>query len=124
MNYKILDLIILAFVAVFFVGVLAFEHDIFGLQQPIIHMNMEWKQFFDVLIYPIVVLLVADLILKYRKLNEPRQFVKKYWIDIVMLALIPVFSIFKVLKISLSMIKKLKTLKMGAKVIHKTTKQQ
>jgi len=124
MNYKILDLTILAFVVVFFVGVLAFEYDVFGLHQPIIHISVEWKQFFDVLIYPIVVLLVADLILKYRKINEPKQFVKKYWMDIVMLALIPVFSIFKILKISLSMIKKLKTLKMGTKLIHKTTKRQ
>lgn len=120
--YKILDLAILVLVTIFFVGMLAFEYAIFGLEQQIISIPMEWKPFFDILIWPIVVLLIIDLSLKYRKTNDPRKFVKKYWIDIVMLILIPVFSAFKLFKLGLSIVKKLKTVKMGAKIIHKIKK--
>ena len=122
MAYKILDLTILVLVAIFFVDVLAFEYATLGLQQPIMHISVEWKSFFEILIYPIVILLIIDLVLKYRKVNDPRKFVKKYWIDIVMLILIPAFSIFKFFKINLGLIKKLKTVKMGAKALDKTKK--
>lgn len=39
-----------------------------------------------------------------------------------MLALIPIFSIFKFLEIGLSVIKQLKIIKIGAKIFHKTKK--
>lgn len=122
MAYRLLDFTILAFTAMFFVGVLAFEYHIIGLQQRVIAIPSEWKIFFDSLVYPIVVLLGLDLVLKYRKLKNHRKFVKKYWIDIVMLVLIPVFFVFKFFKIGLSLVKQLKTMKMGAKAIHKTKK--
>ena len=122
MNYKILDFIILAIVMVFFVGILSFEYSILGLQNPVIPISSEWKPFFDILIYPIVALLGVDLTLKYRKEKNPKKFVKKYWIDIIMLVLIPVFSIFKFFKVGLSITKQLKTLKMGTKALHKTKK--
>ena len=122
MNYKILDFIILVIVMVFFVGILSFEYSILGLQNPVIPISSEWKPFFDILIYPIVALLAVDLTLKYRKEKNPKKFVKKYWIDIIMLVLIPVFSIFKFFKVGLSITKQLKTLKMGTKALHKTKK--
>lgn len=122
MNHKILDFIILVIVMVFFVGILSFEYSILGLQNSLIPISSEWKSFFNFLIYPIVALLAVDLALKYRKEKNPRKFVKKYWIDIIMLVLIPVFSIFKFFKVGLSLTKQLKTLKMGAKALHKTKK--
>ena len=122
MNYKILDFIILVIVMVFFVGILSFEYSILGLQNPVIPISSEWKPFFDILIYPIVALLAVDLTLKYRKEKNPKKFVKKYWIDIIMIVLIPVFSIFKFFKVGLSLTKQLKTLKMGTKALHKTKK--
>ena len=122
MNYKILDFIILVIVMVFFIGILSFDYSILGLQNPLILISSEWKPFFDFLIYPIVSLLAVDLALKYRKEKNPKKFVKKYWIDIIMLVLIPVFSIFKFFKVGLSLAKQLKTLKMGTKALHKTKK--
>ena len=107
---------------VFFVGMLSFDYSIFGLQNPLILISSDWKPFFDFLIYPIVVLLAVDLALKYRKEKNPKKFVKKYWVDIIMLVLIPIFSIFKFFKVGLSLIKQFKTLKMGAKALHKTKK--
>ena len=122
MDYKILDFIILVAVMVFFVGILSFDYSIMGLQNPLILISSEWKPFFDFLLYPIVVLLILDLALKYRKEKNPKKFVKKYWIDIIMLVLIPVFSIFKFFKVGLSLAKQFKTLKMVAKALHKTKK--
>ena len=122
MNSKILDLIILALSLLFFIGLLAFEYNVFGLENPILSIPDEFKEFFEFLIWPILILLTLDLVLKYRKINNPKKFVKKYWIDILMLALFPIFSLFKFLKIGLSLIKQLKTIKMGAKIFHKTKK--
>jgi predicted small integral membrane protein len=121
-NSKILDLIILVLSLLFFIGLLAFEYRVFGLENSILSIPDEFKEFFEFLIWPILILLTLDLVLKYRKINNPKKFVKKYWIDILMLALIPIFSIFKFLKIGLSLIKQLKTIKMGAKIFHKTKK--
>jgi hypothetical protein len=122
MNSKILDLMILVLVALFFIGLLAFEYHSLGLETPILPIPNEFKEFFEFLIWPIFVLLTLDLILKYRKIKNTKKFVKKHWLDILMLALIPIFSIFKFFKIGLSMIKQLKTIKMGAKIFHKTKK--
>ncbi|MEK6870880.1 MAG: hypothetical protein AABX09_05050 [Thermoproteota archaeon] len=122
MNSKILDLMILALTSLFFIGLLAFEYHVFGLENSILPIPDSFKEFFEFLIWPILILLTFDLILKYRKINNSKKFVKKYWIDILMLVLIPIFSIFKFLKIGLSLIKQLKTIKMGAKIFHKTKK--
>jgi len=120
--YKILDLIILVLVSIFFIGMLDSEFPELGIVEPLVSIPAEWKHFFDILIYPIIILLAIDLALKYRKTNDPKKFVKKYWIDIVMLILIPIFSTFKIFKFGLSIIKKIKTVKMGAKIAHKTKK--
>ena len=101
---------------------LAFDYFIFGLAEPIIPISYEWKYFFDILIWPLIVLLVTDLTLKYKKTKNLKKFIKKYWADITMLILIPIFSIFKFLKIGTSIVKQLKTAKMGAKIAHKTKK--
>ncbi|MEK6930725.1 MAG: hypothetical protein AABZ37_00935, partial [Thermoproteota archaeon] len=84
MNSKILDLVILALSLLFFIGLLAFEYHVFGLENPILSIPDEFKEFFEFLIWPILILLTLDLILKYRKIKNPKKFVKKYWIDILM----------------------------------------
>lgn len=122
MFYKILDLTILVIATIFFIGILAFDYSIFGLSEPLILIPYEWKFFFDIMIWLLVSLLIIDLTLKYKKTKDPKKFIKKYWIDILMLILIPVFSVFKSLKIGLSIVKQLKTAKMGAKIAHKTKK--
>lgn len=120
--YKILDLIIIGFAVLVFVGVLAFDYDALWLQTPLIDISSEWKPFFDLFLYVMISLLVVDLVLKYRKTNNLKKFLKKYWIDIGMLLLIPIFSTFKFFKIGLSLIKKLKTAKTGVKILHKIKK--
>lgn len=107
---------------VFFIGVLAFDYLLFGLSEPLILISDEWKLFFDILLWPLVSLLLVDLTLKYKNTKNPKKFIKKYWVDILMLILIPVFSVFKSLKIGISIMKKLKTAKMGVKIAHKSKK--
>ena len=94
----------------------------FGFSEPQLQISEDLKPYFDFLIWPLIALLIVDLVVKYRRVNNPKKFVKKYWIDIVMLALITVFSIFKIFKVGLSAIKKIKTVKMGTKAAHKTKK--
>ena len=120
--YKILDFAIIVIGLMFFVGIMSFEYKTIGLSEPILSLPYESKQLFDVIIWPLIVLLVFDLVLKYYKVRDPKKFVKKYWMDVIMLALIPIFSAFKFLKIGVSIIKKLKTVKMGTKMAHKTKK--
>lgn len=120
--FKALDLTILIFVSAFLIGLLGHEYGELGLHQPLILMSDEMLHFFDNLIWPIIILLIFDLVVKYRKTKDPKKFVKKYWIDITMLLLIPIFSSFKLFKIGLSIVKKLKAAKMGVKIIHKTKK--
>lgn len=119
---KTLDLAILGIIVLFFVGMLAFEYGILGFSEPQLPLPTEWKPYFDILIWVLAVLLVSDLAVKYRTVNDPKEFVKKYWIDIAMLALIPIFSAFKFFKVGISLFKKLKAVKMGTKVVHKTKK--
>ena len=122
MKTKILDIAILILSILFFIGLLAFEYHSFGLEHPILPIPDKFKDFFEFLIWPIILLLILDLVIKYRKINDTKKFVKKYWIDIIMLVLIPVFFIFKFLKIGLNIVKQFKTAKMGAKIFHKTKK--
>ena len=119
---KIIDWSVLLLVGIFVFGFIATEYKTFGMKEPIFEMSAELQEFFKFLIWPIIALLVIDLAIKYRQTKDPKKFVKKYWIDIVMLILIPIFSAFKLLKLGVSIIKKLKTAKMGTKIIHKTKK--
>lgn len=120
--YKILDLIILALASLFFVGMLGSTFPGLNLDEPIISMPEELVTFLDFLIFPLIALLIMDLVLKYRKTKNLKMFVKKYWIDIFMLGLIPVFSIIKFFEIGLTIIEQLKTIKIGAKILHKIKK--
>lgn len=117
-----MDYSILVLVGIFLASLGITEYKTFGLQEPLLEIPAEGKSFFEFLIWPIIGLLIADITLKYNKTKNPKKFLKKYWIDIVMLALIPVFSVFKFFKLGISIVKKLKTAKMGIKAAHKTKK--
>jgi len=120
--YQILDLIILVLVIQFFIGMLGSSFP--GISPDIIFLSIpdSIQTFLDILIYPIIALLIIDLSLKYKETKNPKKFVKKYWIDIFMLGLIPIFAIIKFLKIGVTILKQLKAIKIGTKVIHKTKK--
>lgn len=80
------------------------------------------KKISDIVLVILVLFFIIDLFLKYRKSKNWKVFLKKNWFDIITLALIPVFSTVKMLKIMVSLIKKLKILKMFTKIIYKSKK--
>lgn len=80
------------------------------------------KKISDVVLVVLVLFFIIDLFLKYRKSKNWKVFLKKNWFDIITLALIPIFSTVKMLKIMVSLIKKLKILKMFTKIIYKSKK--
>lgn len=103
-------------------GFIITEYKTFGLETPLFETSNEWKSFLEYLIWIIIGLSIVDLGLKYNKVKDSKKFVKQYWLDIALLAAIPAFSAFKILKLGISIAKKLKTAKMGIKIIHKTKK--
>jgi len=80
------------------------------------------KKATEIILWILVSSFILDLYLKYRKAENWKVFLKKNWFDIVALALIPIFSTMKVLKIMVQLVKKLKILKMFTKIIHKSKK--
>jgi len=80
------------------------------------------KKATEIILWILVSSFILDLYLKYRKAENWKVFFKKNWFDIVTLALIPIFSTMKVLKIMVQLVKKLKILKMFTKIIHKSKK--
>ena len=80
------------------------------------------KKISDVVLVVLVLFFIIDLFLKYRKSKNWKVFLKKNWFDIITLTLIPIFSTVKMLKIMVSLIKKLKILKMFTKIIYKSKK--
>ncbi len=80
------------------------------------------KKISDVVLVVLVLFFIIDLFLKYRESKNWKVFLKKNWFDIITLALIPIFSTVKMLKIMVSLIKKLKILKMFTKIIYKSKK--
>ena len=76
----------------------------------------------DTVLYVMLSLLAFELLLKYMKVRDWKIFLKKYWLDVAMVVLIPVFSGVKILK-ALKLAKKAKIAKYGFKAADKTQKK-
>jgi hypothetical protein len=121
--YRIFDLSIVAMVVIFFAGYVCIHSNLVGIERPF-PVSKELEEFWEAFSWLIFAALVVDVGLKYRKINDPKMFLKKHWLDIVMLLLIPVFAGFKVAKLSINLVKSLKMTKSGFKVIHSAKKIQ
>lgn len=100
---------------VFFAGYLNIHADLIGLQQSPIPVGNDVEEFWEWLTWAVFGVLGLDLYLKYRKVRNPREFVKKHWLDILMLAFLPLFAGFKVAKIAVKAVKSAKMAKSGFK---------
>ena len=117
LEYTILSLVIFYFVVLFFS-----EYKTLGLEYPIIEIPQQLKQINEIVLYGMLSLLSFELLLKYMKVRNWRVFLKKYWLDVAMVILIPVFSGIKVLK-AIKLAKKAKIAKYGFKAVDKTQKK-
>ena len=117
LEYSILFLVVFYFVVLLFS-----EYQVFGLEFPIIEIPQQLKQINEIVLYVMLSLLAFELLLKYMKVEDWKIFLKKYWLDVVMVILIPVFSGIKILK-ALKLAKKVKIAKYGFKAADKTQKK-
>ena len=117
LEYSILFLVIFYFVVLFFS-----EYKTLGLVHPIIDIPQQLKQINEIVLYMMFSLLAFELLLKYMKVRDWKIFLKKYWLDVAMVILIPVFSGVKILK-ALKLAKKVKITKYGFKAADKTQKK-
>lgn len=119
---KVFDFSLLGMVVVYFIGFLSFHPQSLFLTKPLFDIPHEYEIYFEILLWAIFGLLIVDLYFKYREIDNWKLFLKKHWHDIVMLALIPFLTVFKIAKISVSLVKTLKASKSGFKVFQKAKK--
>lgn len=119
---KALDFLLLGMVVVYFIGFLSFHPQSLFLVDSLFDIPHEYEIYFEVLLWTIFGLLIVDLYFKYREIKNWKLFLKKHWHDIVMLALIPFLTMFKIAKISVSLVKTAKASKSGFKVFQKAKK--
>ncbi|MCA9828389.1 MAG: hypothetical protein KC444_08415 [Nitrosopumilus sp.] len=117
LEYSILFFAIFYFVVLFFS-----EHEILGFESPIVEVPQQLKQINETILYVMLSLLSFELLLKYMKIGDWKVFLKKYWFDMAMMILIPVFSGIKIIK-ALKIAKKVKVAKYGFKIADKTQKK-
>lgn len=119
---KTLDFLLLGMVVVYFIGFLSFHPQSLFLVDSLFDIPHEYEIYFEILLWAIFGLLIVDLYFKYREVKNWKLFLKKHWHDIVMLALIPFLTMFKIAKVSVSLVKTVKASKSGFKVFQKAKK--
>lgn len=117
-----LEFTILALVLFYFVVLFFSEYQTLGLKNPIIEISPLIKQIADMALYLMLALLTFELVLKYMKIRNWRKFLRKHWLDVAMVILIPIFSGIKILK-TVGLVKKIKIAKYGIKAADKTQKK-
>lgn len=74
---KALDFVLLAFAVVYFAGFLSFYPDAVFLKEAPYHIPHEYEMYFEYVLWTFFGLLILDLYLKYKKLNDWKKFLKK-----------------------------------------------
>lgn len=115
--YRFFDIALMALMVVFFAGYINIHSELLGLPH-FLPVSIDVEKFWDIFTWLIFSLLAFDIYLKYRKTGDLRVFLKKYWLEIVMLTMIPLFVGLKIGKFSIKLVKGLKMMKSGFKVAH------
>jgi hypothetical protein len=120
---KIADIVVLCLLVIFFVGFLAFDYELLEFHDPLITIPHESEQYFEVIPWIIFGVLLFDLYLKYIIVGRNLKLLfKHHWLDISMVALIPILLPLKFLKVTLKIFKAVKATKFGYKVFQKIKK--
>ena len=120
---KIVDIVVLGLLVIFFVGFLAFDYELLGFHDSFLRIPHEGKQYFEAIPWIIFTVLVFDLYLKYIIVGRNlKLFFKHYWLDVSMAALILILLPLKFVKVTLKMFKAVKATKFGYKLGHKINK--
>lgn len=119
---KILSFITFSLIVVFIFGLINIEHSSLGISEPMFLITEQVIIIWDIIFWSIVSLLTLELVIAYLKIRNTKSFVKKYWFEIIMLVFMPIFVGFKILKVSLKIIKQIKIGKTVFKLFHKIKK--
>lgn len=109
------DIFVSALLIAFFAGYVNIHSDLIGLHERPVPVGKEVEEVWEWLAWIVFAALAVDIYLKYRKVRNLKEFVKKHWLDIAMLALMPLFAGFKIAKISVKLVKGAKMTKSGFK---------
>ena len=121
---KSLSFITFSLIVIFFFGLVNIEHLALGISEPLFEITDQVKVIFDVIFWIIVGLLGLELVVAYLEIRNTRTFVRKYWLEIILLVLMPVVIGFKILKISMKLVKQFKISKTGFKIFQKLKKSK
>jgi len=119
---KLFDFSLLGIAIIYFVGFVSFHPESLFLKEAPYYIPHEYEVYFEALLWVFFGMLCMDLYYKYKKLSSFKLFLKKHWHEIIMLGLIPFFTVFKIVKISVNLVKTLKASKSGLKVFYKAKK--
>jgi hypothetical protein len=120
---KVVDIVVLGLLIVFFIGFLGFEYELLGLDHEIISIPHETEAYFEIIPWIIFGMLIFDLYLKYIIVGRNlKLLLTHHWLDISMTALIPVLLPLKFIKVTLKLFKTAKATKFGYKVFQKVKK--
>ena len=118
---KILDFSVLFLLIVLFIGFIAFDYQMIGLEK-IFHLPQETEVIFELAPWCLFALLLIDLYLKYRILGNFKSFLSYHWHDILMTLLIPLLFPLKFYKPAIKSYKLFKGGKYGLKIAQKIKK--
>ena len=110
-------------ILILFFGLINIEHKALGINEPLFEITDNVKVFFDIVFWIVVGFLLLELVLAYLEIRNTKLFLKKYWLEIILLVFMPVFIGFKALKISFKILKQIKVSKTGFKVFQKLWKK-
>ena len=97
---KVIDIIVIVLLNILLISLLSSNKLLF--KEPLINIS---SLFIDILQFTILPLLILDIYLKYRKVKDVRLFLKKHYLDLIMLVLFPIFVMFKFMKLTLKLYK-------------------
>lgn len=120
---KILSFTTFGLMLFYIFGLVNIEYSSLGFSKSLFEITDEIILIFDVIFWIIVCLLTLELVMAYIKIRNTKTFVKKYWLEIIMLVFMPIFVSFKVLKISFKIIKQIKISKTVFKMFQKMMKK-
>lgn len=119
---KVLSFVTFSLIVIFIFGLVNIEYSSLGISEPLFAITEQAIIIFDIIFWAIVGLLTLELSIAYLKIRNTKSFLKKYWLEIIMLVLMPVFVGFKILKVSLKIIKQVKIGKTVFKLFQKMKK--
>ncbi len=119
---KAIDIAVVVLLAIFFVSFLAFDYALLGLHESPVHIPHELESYFELIPWIVFGLLLVDIYIKYLKVGSLKALVKKYWLDIIMTALIPLLMPLKFMKAAFKLFKAIKATKSGFKMAQKIKK--